>query len=166
MKSLSLKEQYSKTVRDDLEKGYIIEVEEHNPNCRTPREWYLPHHPVVNPHKPGKVVSSSELNARFVAFQTTHFCPISRHRRNVPSGWCTRAGPTISAVFVEGEPHRTGVSFSIHTACFRSKRFADMCELRIVEDSGRERNLISRGCSRCSAKLLYGRPFNFCTVGK
>ena len=54
-KTLSLKEQYSKTVRDDLEKGYIIEVEKHDPNCRTPREWYLPHHPVVNPHKPGKV---------------------------------------------------------------------------------------------------------------
>ena len=54
-RNLSLKEQYSKTVRDDLEKGYIIEVEKHDPNCRTPREWYLPHHPVVNPHKPGKV---------------------------------------------------------------------------------------------------------------
>ena len=54
-KQLSLKEQYSKSVRDDLEKWYIIEVEKHDPNCRTPREWYVPHHPVVKPHKLGKV---------------------------------------------------------------------------------------------------------------
>ena len=54
-KNLSLKEQYSNSVRDDREKGYIIEVEKHDPSCRTPREWYLPHHPVVNPHNSGKV---------------------------------------------------------------------------------------------------------------
>ena len=80
-KNLSLKKQYSKTVRDDLEKGCIIEVEKHDPNCRTPREWYLPHHPVVNPHKPGtrsiviKVPTMSELScsSAFSFCELVHF---------------------------------------------------------------------------------------------
>ena len=38
--------------------------------------------------------------------------------------------------FWRGNPTEP-VSIFQHTACFRSKRFADMCELCIVEDSGR-----------------------------
>ena len=64
-KNLSLEEQYSKTVRDDLEKVYIIEVEKHDPNCRTPREWYVPHQPDVNPHKPGSVRRVSNAASKF-----------------------------------------------------------------------------------------------------
>ena len=50
-----LKSNYIKTVHDDLQKGYVIPVGEFNPECRSSRDWYLPHHPVVNPNKPGKV---------------------------------------------------------------------------------------------------------------
>ena len=51
-----LKERYSKTIKEDFEKKYIVRVDKSE--CfRTDnrREWYLPHHPVVHPHKPGKV---------------------------------------------------------------------------------------------------------------
>ena len=51
-----LKQLYAKTIHDDLDKGYITKV--HKSDCfkvDQPREWYLPHHPVVHPHKPGKV---------------------------------------------------------------------------------------------------------------
>ena len=54
-KNADLKSSYSKTIQDDLDKGYIVKVPPHNPSQRTDREWYLPHHAVVNPHKPGKV---------------------------------------------------------------------------------------------------------------
>ena len=50
-----LKDQYSKTIEDDLSKGYVIQVPPHNFSNRSIREWYFPHHPVVNPNKPGKV---------------------------------------------------------------------------------------------------------------
>ncbi|XP_063728551.1 uncharacterized protein LOC134856114 [Symsagittifera roscoffensis] len=50
-----LRDQYSKTIEDDLSKGYVIQVPPHNFSNRSIREWYLPHHPVVNPNKPGKV---------------------------------------------------------------------------------------------------------------
>ena len=33
----------------------MIQVPPHNFSNRSIREWYLPHHPVVNPNKPGKV---------------------------------------------------------------------------------------------------------------
>ena len=51
-----LKASYTKTINDDFSKGYIVQVDK--TDCfkvDQPREWYLPHHPVVHPHKPGKV---------------------------------------------------------------------------------------------------------------
>ena len=50
-----LRDQYSKTIEDDLSKGYVIQVPPHKFSNRSIREWCLPHHPVVNPNKPGKV---------------------------------------------------------------------------------------------------------------
>ena len=55
-KDPQLKESYSKTINEDFEKKYIVQVDKSE--CfRTDnrREWYLPHHPVIHPHKPGKV---------------------------------------------------------------------------------------------------------------
>ena len=42
---------YADTVREDMRKGY-------DTRQRSDREWHLPHHPVVNPNKPGKVAES------------------------------------------------------------------------------------------------------------
>ena len=54
-RGLELKSNYIKTVHDDIRKGYVIAVGAFNPDCRNLRDRYLPHHPVVNPNKPGKV---------------------------------------------------------------------------------------------------------------
>ena len=52
----SLKEIYANTTREDLEKGYLITVHgAHKVKQRWDKEWYLPHHPVINRKKPGKV---------------------------------------------------------------------------------------------------------------
>ena len=51
-----MKENYASTIREDLEKGYLITVpDSHKVEQRSNKEWYLPHHPVINPNKPGKV---------------------------------------------------------------------------------------------------------------
>ena len=34
--------------------GYVVPIEYNELNTRTDREWYLPHHRVVNPNKPGE----------------------------------------------------------------------------------------------------------------
>ena len=55
-KDPQLKESYSKTIKEDFEKGYTVQVDKFE--CfRTDnrRKRYLPHHPVIHPHKPGKV---------------------------------------------------------------------------------------------------------------
>ena len=55
-KDADLEASYTKTFSDDFSKGYIVQVDK--TDCfkvDQPREWYLPHHPVVHPHKPGKV---------------------------------------------------------------------------------------------------------------
>ena len=55
-KDPELKQLYAKTIQDDFNKNYITKVDKSD--CFKgyhPREWYLPQHPVVHPHKPGKV---------------------------------------------------------------------------------------------------------------
>ena len=54
-KDPSLREKYAETIREDIQKGYVIAVKAHDPKSRADCEWYLPHHPVLNPNKPGKV---------------------------------------------------------------------------------------------------------------
>ena len=52
----SLKENYANTIREDLEKVYLITVPDaHKVEQRSDKEWYLPQHPVINPNKPEKV---------------------------------------------------------------------------------------------------------------
>ena len=55
-KDQTLREKYSNTIKEDLDQGYVVRVKDaHKVESRSEREWYLPHHPVVNPNKPGKV---------------------------------------------------------------------------------------------------------------
>ena len=55
-KDEDLREKYTSTIKEDLNKGYVIEVPDaHKVENRSDKEWYLPHHPVLNPNKPGKV---------------------------------------------------------------------------------------------------------------
>ena len=51
-----MKASYAQTIKDDFDKGYIVQV--NKSDCfriDNPREWYLPHHPVFHIHKLGKV---------------------------------------------------------------------------------------------------------------
>ena len=51
-----LREKYSNTIKEELDKGYVVRVKDaHKVESRSEREWYLAHHPIVNPNKPGKV---------------------------------------------------------------------------------------------------------------
>ena len=52
----TLMENYANTIREDLDKGYFITVPDaRKAEQRSDKEWYLPHHPVINPNKTGKV---------------------------------------------------------------------------------------------------------------
>ncbi|CAC5361143.1 unnamed protein product [Mytilus coruscus] len=49
----TLHKMYTTTVNDYIEKGYAKEVT--NIESKSKRLWYLPHHPITNENKPGKV---------------------------------------------------------------------------------------------------------------
>ena len=52
----TLKDRYAKNIREDLEKGYLLKVADaYMVEQRSDKEWYLTHHPVINPNKPGKL---------------------------------------------------------------------------------------------------------------
>ena len=52
-KDNALETKYQETLQSDLEKGYVKPVVFTEPQPE--KIWYLPHHPVCNPKKPGKV---------------------------------------------------------------------------------------------------------------
>ena len=55
-KYIDLKDAYQKTVQKDLENGFIRVIDKHELlQTENNLQWYLPHHPVKHPHKPGNV---------------------------------------------------------------------------------------------------------------
>ena len=56
---------YRQTIDDDLQKGYIKKLCEQELSQANPRVWYLPHHQVLNPHKPGKVRRVSDAATKY-----------------------------------------------------------------------------------------------------
>ena len=52
-----LREKYTSIIKEDLNKGYVIEVPDaHKVENRSDKKWIPPqHHPFLNPNKPGKV---------------------------------------------------------------------------------------------------------------
>ena len=59
----SLQEKYNKILLTDLEKNYVKPVEMQDP--QPDRIWYLPHHPVENIKKPGKVRRAANAASKF-----------------------------------------------------------------------------------------------------
>ena len=52
----TLRKRYQKTIEMDVNAGYVRKVDQTELNeTRNRLQWYLPHHPVINPHKSGKV---------------------------------------------------------------------------------------------------------------
>ena len=126
-KDLNLKTQYASDIRNDFEKCYVVPVSPHDSKNSSDQEWYVLHHPVSNPNKPGKVrrflngaskfhgkslnnsllVGPDLLRNLFFRFngllraQKRNF---RRYRRHVYAGRLTRKRSTFLALFVVKDP--------------------------------------------------------------
>ena len=60
-----LNAKYRQTIDDDLQKEYIKKLSEQELSEPSPCVLYLPHHPVLNYHKPGKVRRVSDAAAKY-----------------------------------------------------------------------------------------------------
>ena len=58
-------EAYNKINDTDLEKGHIKRLTKEETSDQARRTWYLPHHPVLNPNKPGKVRRVCDAAAKY-----------------------------------------------------------------------------------------------------
>ena len=54
-KNPALAETYQNVINDYVAKGNAQKMTEEEVEATTPKTWYLPHHAVLNPNKPGKV---------------------------------------------------------------------------------------------------------------
>ena len=55
-KDSNIRERYAQTIQKDLSKKYVNKMQNREEmEHHTGREWYLPHNPVMNQNKPGKV---------------------------------------------------------------------------------------------------------------
>ena len=54
-KDPNLKSLYQQSIDTDVEKGFVKILDEFEVKGTFGKEWFLPHHPVLNPNKPGKV---------------------------------------------------------------------------------------------------------------
>ena len=72
-----MKRRYADSIRVDEQKGYVrrVTVEEMTSGEKDP-QWYLPHHPVINPNKPEKI--------RRVCNAASRFCQVSLNEVLVP----------------------------------------------------------------------------------
>ena len=64
-KDPSLKEKYCKTLNDYIARGHARKVPDDQIDPSGKPLWNLPHHPVINEHKPGKVRVVFDCAARF-----------------------------------------------------------------------------------------------------
>ena len=51
----NLRSLYQQSIDTDVEKGFVKVLNVSEVKSTFGKEWYLPHHPVLNPNKPGKV---------------------------------------------------------------------------------------------------------------
>ena len=66
VKNPELKAAYSDTIRTDKDSGYIRTLEPTELlETRNETQWCLPHHPVINPNKPGKVIRVCNAASEF-----------------------------------------------------------------------------------------------------
>ena len=56
---------YKETIDMDLRKGYFKRLTKEEAGAPVTRKWYPPHHPVVNPKKPGKFPRVCDAAAKF-----------------------------------------------------------------------------------------------------
>ena len=65
-KDLELKEAYKATIEKDLENHFIRKLDQEEvSSTENDMQWYLPHHPVKHPHKPGKVRGVCNAASKF-----------------------------------------------------------------------------------------------------
>ena len=64
-KDSSLKEKYCKTMNEYIMKGHARKVPDNQIDPGAKPLWYLPHHPVIHEHKPGKVRVVFDCAARY-----------------------------------------------------------------------------------------------------
>ena len=138
-----LPKRYQETIDTDVKAGYVRKVQQVELNeTRDKLQWYLPHHPVINSHKPenfrrvcnaaskyqsvslkNKLLSGPNLLQRnfleFLFFFTrTPNSSISRQRSNISSNRCPKRRQPNYTIFLAGRLKAKYGSLRVQTTLF------------------------------------------------
>ena len=74
LESMGLTEKYSQNIQKFIKEGYAEQVPPDELNLNDGTVWYLPHHPVLNDKKPGKVRTVFDCAAKFTDKSLNNQC--------------------------------------------------------------------------------------------
>ena len=81
LKDEALLEKYKTTMADYIENGHAEKVPDEELEVKDRPAWYLPHHPVTHPLKPGKVRVINDFSAKYGATSLNQQCLLSSRER-------------------------------------------------------------------------------------
>ena len=155
-----LPKRYQETINSDVEAGYIRKVQQVELNeTRDKLQWYLPHHPVINPHKPekvrrvcnaaakyqdvalnGKLLSGPDLLQSLIGIIfrfREHQIALSRHRSDVSSSCCPKRWQPMPTISLARRFRAENRSLRVYTTRFWGEELADLCKLRFASSGKR-----------------------------
>ena len=96
---------YESTMDGYISKGYPRKLSDAEAASKTDKTWYLPHHAVSNPNKPGKIRVVFDAAASYKSTSLNDQLVSGLHllnRGHVPSGLGLSKGPDRPEILMEG----------------------------------------------------------------
>ena len=169
----------------DLQNGYVRKLEERIlGETKNERQWYVPRHPVINPHKPEKVWRVCNAAAKYKGESLNHKlltgpdmlqnllginCRLQEHQIaltagieamflqvEVPPEEC-RLLRVLWRSLVEKQTSRQPWSLWVYETRLRCQKQPDVCQIRSFAGRRRQSSWSLKSCEGCQNKHLYGR---------
>ena len=130
------KKRYEATLKTDLQNEQVRQS-----SSRSDPQWYLPHHPVINPNDPEKVRRVRNAACKFEwqindgtkrlvkSFDSEKAAVLRQETsRHYSSKWSAFRWKRSISISPERRFHQGSRSIRVHTTC-RSETFSNMCDL-------------------------------------
>ena len=176
----TLRKRYHETIDTDIKAVYVCKVQQVELNeTRDRLQWYVPHHPAINPHWPEKVRRVCNAAAKYQGVARNEkflsgpellqsligiiFC-FREHQisfsADIEARFLQVAVPSdgsqpMLTIFLARRSSAEARTLRVYTTRFGGKELADLCQLRFASSGKRERERRQKFSQNCPSKLLH-----------